>query len=259
MVVRSRFLLSRRQFLKLGAITGIGLALPFVQAGQLLAQGPQPPDLPPYFHKRMTQADREGAAARAKVARAAVSAAGVQTLAMPMPGGVPDYFGMSPNYANSPLPELDPSGRVIAGTGIRKFVDSLPGLTAAGANNLGQYIPVAIPDQTTYPGSDYYEIELREFSMQMHSDLPLTTLRGYVQVNTTDPTVSVLSYLGPLIVAQKDKPVRIKFSNKLPTGSAGDLFIPVDTSVMGAGMGPQGSVDDVALTSGGSGYASARW
>lgn len=35
--------------------------------------------------------------------------------------------------------------------GIRKFVDSLPGLNAAGANNLGQYIPVAIPDTTSYP------------------------------------------------------------------------------------------------------------
>jgi len=37
-----------------------------------------------------------------------------------------------PNYANSP--------------NIRKFVDSLPGLGAANANNLGQYIPVAVPD-----------------------------------------------------------------------------------------------------------------
>jgi hypothetical protein len=43
-------------------------------------------------------------------------------------------------------------------SGIRKFVDTLPGLNAAGANNLGQYIPVAIPDTTTYttPPSDYY-------------------------------------------------------------------------------------------------------
>ena len=29
--------------------------------------------------------------------------------------------------------------------GIRKFVDGLPGLTSAGANNLGQYISVAVP------------------------------------------------------------------------------------------------------------------
>ncbi|MFA5717052.1 MAG: multicopper oxidase domain-containing protein [Desulfobulbaceae bacterium] len=45
-------------------------------------------------------------------------------------------------------------------------------------------------------------------------------------------------YLGPTIVATKDRPVRIKFYNLLPTGTDGDLFIPVDTTVMGSGMGP---------------------
>src|ERR1700674_6118572 len=59
-----------------------------------------------------------------------------------------------PNFAYSP--------------NIRKFVDSLPGLGKPGCtvsippglpginscneNNLGQYIPVAVPDTTTYPG-----------------------------------------------------------------------------------------------------------
>src|SRR3970282_935638 len=42
-------------------------------------------------------------------------------------------------------------------------------------------------------------------------------------------------YLGPLIIANKDTPVRIKFYNLLPTGAGGDLFIPVDTTVGGAG------------------------
>ena len=36
--------------------------------------------------------------------------------------------------------------------GIRKFVDKMPGLTAAGANNLGQYIPVAVADKTAFLG-----------------------------------------------------------------------------------------------------------
>jgi len=122
--------------------------------------------------------------------------------------------------------------------GIRKFVDSLPGLGAANANNLGNYITVAIPDKTTFPGSDYYEIEVGQYTQTLHSDLPATTLRGYRQTNTTDPTVSVFSYLGPLIIAEENTPVRIKFTNSLPTGEGGDLFIPVDTTVMGAGMGP---------------------
>jgi len=45
-------------------------------------------------------------------------------------------------------------------------------------------------------------------------------------------------YLGPTIVATRNKPVRILFRNLLPTGVEGNLFIPVDTTVMGSGMGP---------------------
>ena len=32
--------------------------------------------------------------------------------------------------------------------------------------------------------------------------------------------------------------MRILFRNLLPTGVGGDLFLPVDTSLMGSGMGP---------------------
>ncbi len=46
-------------------------------------------------------------------------------------------------YANSPAGGT-------SGTALRKFVDSLPGLGAANQNNLGQYIPVATPDTTTF-------------------------------------------------------------------------------------------------------------
>jgi FtsP/CotA-like multicopper oxidase with cupredoxin domain len=156
------------------------------------------------------------------------------------PGGTPDYF-TTPNYANSPLPEFNPDGTIKQGTGMRKFVDTLPGLGAQNANDLGQYIPVAIPDTTTYPGSDYYEISLVQYTEQMHKDLPPTTLRGYEQTNTTDPTVANKpSFFGPMIIAHKNRPVRIKFTNKLPTGSGGDLFLPVDTTIMGAGLGPDG-------------------
>ncbi len=155
-------------------------------------------------------------------------------LPVPGPGGQPDYFGFTPNWAFSPL--------------IRKFVDTLPGLGAGAANNLGNFIPVAKPDTITYPGSDYYEIELQQYVQKLHSDLPATTLRGYVQVNHgTDSTghntlaPEPIHYLGPFIQATKDRPVRIKFTNKLPIGAGGDLFLPVDTTVMGAGTGPDGT------------------
>lgn len=157
-------------------------------------------------------------------------------------------------------PGTDTGNHAAVSGGIRKFVDTLPGLGDANANNLGQYIPVAIPDQSTYEGSDYYEIAVVQYSEKMHSDLPPTMLRGYVQLSTAvvpgqqvelsntlldGSSVPITGfrgvtpphYLGPAIVAQKDRPVRIKFYNLLPTGITGNLFIPVDTTVMGAGMG----------------------
>ena len=45
-------------------------------------------------------------------------------------------------------------------------------------------------------------------------------------------------YLGPTIVAQKDRAVRVVFYNLLPTGTEGDLFLPTDSTLMGSGMGP---------------------
>lgn len=157
---------------------------------------------------------------------------------------VPDYFGAA-NWAYSPL--LD------------KFIDELPGLGSDKANALGQYIPLAIPDTETYPGSDYYEIAVVEYKEQMHSQLPPTTLRGYVQLATAkvpgaqipltypdgtpitksggSPALAVdrPHYMGPAIVSDSGRPVRIKFHNLLPAGKAGDLFIPTDTTVRGAG------------------------
>lgn len=164
--------------------------------------------------------------------------------------------------------------------GIRKFVDDLSMLcdpstgVCNGTSTLGQFMPIGVPDTTTYsgvegtPDADYYEIALVQYKEQMHSDLPATYLRGYVQLYTealadslppdhepvqltnvlldgTEVTldgffgVTPPHYLGPTILATKDRPVRIKFYNLLPTGIDGDLFLPVDTTVMGAGMGPE--------------------
>ena len=141
----------------------------------------------------------------------------------------PEYFSGIPNWSNSPP--------------LTKFKDTLPGLCPLGKNNLQQCIPLAVPDQNAYPGSDYYEIGLTDYTEQMHSDLPKATrLRGYYQKNAasgSDPNKN--HYLGPLILATKNRPVRVKFFNELPTGLSGNLFIPVDTTTMGAGMGPDGT------------------
>ena len=138
------------------------------------------------------------------------------------------------------LAKLNPA-TVVPGTGIRKFVDDLPALPIAG-------ITTGIAtDKTTFPKSDYYEIALVEYSQPMHSDLPATKLRGYVQVpplSSGSNTCSIArasspQYLGPVLLAQKGVPIRVKFTNCLPvTASGGNLFIPVDATYMGAGNGP---------------------
>ncbi len=126
--------------------------------------------------------------------------------------------------------------------GLRKFVDKLAGLDPTTPNEIGQYIPVAVPvEDARWPGSDYYELELGVYYEQLHSDLLPSKLYGYRQTNTTDPNVSQFHYLGPLIIAHKNRPVRVKFTNNLPTGAAGKLFVPVDTTLMGAGETPNGT------------------
>jgi FtsP/CotA-like multicopper oxidase with cupredoxin domain len=175
----------------------------------------------------------------------------------------------------------DPTGTGAAATatlavsgGLPKFVDGLPGLGPGGANNLGQYIPVGVPENCTYSGqaADCYSIALVEYTEKLHTKLPATRLRGYVQLSTTGtitlsnpdgtpiPMPSGMKavdhphYLGPLIIATgrvagldaagvpagAPKPVRITFYNLLPTGAGGDLFLPVDETVPGSGLGPAG-------------------
>lgn len=210
------------------------------------------------YKGKITQSERQAAAERA--AEGGFTLPEMGAVQMMMLGGAPHYFS-HPNYANSPLPVIDAFGGIVPGTGIRKFVNGLPRLGFSGANNLGQYIPVAVPDITSYPGSDYYEIAVVQYREQMHSDLPGTLLRGYVQLSTSvvpgdraplsnallDGSTAPIAgytgvtpphYLGPAIVATKNRPVRILFRNLLPTGVAGDLFLPTDVTVMGSGMGP---------------------
>ncbi len=121
-------------------------------------------------------------------------------------------------YANSPI--------------IPKFVDPLPAIPIATP----QTPPAGVPAD-----GDYYAINEVQTQWQFSSSLPATTkVRGYVQVGGT------YAYAGPMIVAQKSRPVRLFVTNQLPadTGATpppGNSFIPVDTNLMGAGMGPLGT------------------
>ena len=82
------------------------------------------------------------------------------------------------------------SGYITSG-GIKKFQDGLPMLCnplrgLASDNNLGQYMPLAVPDTTTFAAADYYVIALVQHREQMNSSLPATgtLLREYVQLET---------------------------------------------------------------------------
>jgi FtsP/CotA-like multicopper oxidase with cupredoxin domain len=145
-----------------------------------------------------------------------------------------------------------------------------------------KYIPLGVADgsgpyQTASDISDTYEIGLVQYRMSFSSSLPPTLVRGYVQLETAAniavsqsfplynemmdgtkdyigcgavadcPTqvygVTPPQYLGPTLVAVRDKPVRIVFRNLLPNGEDGDLFLPLDGTIMGSGMGPMAMPD----------------
>jgi FtsP/CotA-like multicopper oxidase with cupredoxin domain len=160
---------------------------------------------------------------------------------------------------------------------------AVPGSCSTAAD--AKFLPVGVPEEKIYNDpnnkpimSDEYEIGLIQYRTKFNSDLPGTLVRGYVQLESpswvaTHPGVSqhvALSnelldgtkvpvmidgqqaygvtspqWLGPIIAATKDKPVRIVFRNLLPTGSGGDLILPTDTTLMGSGMGPMGLPDPV--------------
>ena len=179
--------------------------------------------------------DRAYAADGGAAGRAALAAAG-ETAA------VTDTW-----YANSPQPNPN-NGQgaipLVSGTPIRKFVSGLPGLGPANANTNGKYIPIAKPvANPLYPNDDFYEIGLVEYTQQLHPDLAKPTkLRGYVDMSGGPPAslTNQSFFLGPVIVAQRNRAVRILFQNRLPTGQPGNLFLPVDPTIMGAGIGPDG-------------------
>ena len=160
-------------------------------------------------------------------------------------------FTFTPGSGYVVAPSVVITSAVVPGTGVRKFVDTLPGFCAFGTNNLGQCLPIAQPIAAGAPklgggfltDADYYEIGLTQYSQKMHSDIPPTTLRGYADLNPAALVAGqpVNQYLGPVIIAQRNRPVRVKFTNSLPVGAPGESFIPLDKSYMGAGMGPDGT------------------
>src|SRR6266568_3700821 len=118
-------------------------------------------------------------------------------------------------------------------TNIRKFVTTLPGVGPSGANNFGQYIPLATRTTSNFAGipTDVYNLGVKQFGEKMHPDLPRATrFWGYYDLATGDQ-----KYLGGIIVAKRGTPVLLNVANQLPNKA----LIPIDPTVM---AGPNGQM-----------------
>ena len=88
---------------------------------------------------------------------------------------------------------------------------------------------------------------MREYTEQLHSDLPATRLRGYVQLNQgtdAERPQHGRPRADPLPRPAHPRPPRAarcasSSSTSCPLGRHGDLFLPVDTTTRGAGTGPR--------------------
>jgi spore coat protein A len=99
---------------------------------------------------------------------------------------------------------------------LKKFTHSL--------RRFGPDIPVAAVDPSSpYAAVDYYKIAMRQYTDQLHPDLPPTKLWGYGQGPETG-----FRHLGGAIVATEGKPVRVTWENRLPNTHP----LPVDPSVL---------------------------
>jgi spore coat protein A len=125
-------------------------------------------------------------------------------------------------------------------TGVTKFFATLPALGPGGANNLGNYLTVLSPNKSRFPGTDYYEVVVKEFTQQVHPAIPATRFMGYADAATLDSR-----YLGGVIVARRGTPVKLKVTNKLPRRS----FLPVDPTMVDPAMSAEvgGRTDRLAV------------
>jgi spore coat protein A len=133
------------------------------------------------------------------------------------------------------------------GTTIKKFSQPLRGVFPLDPNG----IPVAIPDAAPAPvtGVTHYSLDIGQYTDQLHPSLGPTTLWGYKPANTLGGPVAQ-RHLGGIIIAQKDAPIQLTFTNKLPPSH----ILPVDIS---NAAGAIGTFPDAAGKYGGNGYNAA--
>lgn len=85
-------------------------------------------------------------------------------------------------------------------------------------------IPNVIQPIGTTNERPYYELEMTEFYQNLHSDMRDTKVWGYAG-----------SYPGPTIVASRNKPIYVRWINRLPHKH----FLPIDKTIHGAMDNPE--------------------
>lgn len=121
-------------------------------------------------------------------------------------------------------------------TRLRGYVQIDRQRTNGGGNSTGSKgIALTYPDGTTIQVPKEKGIVAPSTVWDHTLVQPIVMMPVYAYDNPT--------YLGPVISATKGTPVRIKYSNLISTGAAGNLFIPVDKTLPGAGLGPDGTLD----------------
>jgi spore coat protein A len=88
---------------------------------------------------------------------------------------------------------------------LRKYVDPLPRL------------PVAVPNASVYPDSDYYELTMRQRPWRFHTDLDTTLAWGFWASDLSGRGGAAgLGCLGPTLVARRDRPSIVRYRDQLP-------------------------------------------
>jgi spore coat protein A len=112
---------------------------------------------------------------------------------------------------------------------LQKFIHTMRGLPGQTLNPIT--IPIMTPDAAPAPvtGVQHYTINIRQFTDQLHPDLPNPTkLWGFGQ-----GPVANFRHLGGIVVAQKGTPAQFTFINRLPRTH----IIPLDRTITGANQG----------------------
>src|SRR5438552_14941739 len=92
--------------------------------------------------------------------------------------------------------------------GLQKYIQPLPGLGPSG-------IPftTGVPDRKFRGGGQLVELVAGQYTQQLHPALPKpTTLWAYAEASTNN-----FWHLGPTIVAQRNVPVRMRMTNRVPS------------------------------------------